>query len=68
VVEAGGLVQRRDGTAVVGRDGTPGVTDEEGEVELAENGGWQDSRVARVIRDVSVGSWLGRSLCLGVPE
>jgi hypothetical protein len=68
VVEAGGLVQRRNGAAEVRRDGTAGVTDEEGEVELTEDGGWQDGRVARFLGDVSVGSRLGRALCLSVPE
>ncbi len=45
VVEAGDAVERRDGAAVVGRDAGARVTDQEGEVELVEDGGRDDGGV-----------------------
>lgn len=45
VVEAGDAVERRDGAAVVRRDAGARVTDQEGEVELVEDGGRNDGGV-----------------------
>ena len=59
VVEAGDFVQGRDGAAVVGRDAGARVADQEGEVELPEDGGGDDGRVVGLGgRGVGVG-WLG---------
>lgn len=45
VVEAGNLVQRRDGTAVVGGNGAARMADQKGKVELPEDVERENSRI-----------------------